>query len=256
MARIGHSQAQAVADVAIDHDGAHLAARAVVHRIIEADPDLSVDRKFRLDLDQGGEVTQQPVTLVQEFRGLPIERAVFEQLLVHYHDLFGEGIDFLGCGRQALARFVVDQVQLGRQLTKARGSAIGLPQETAAGNNRGGFDSQIARGREERCERGCQPDILVGHEIHDPAGVLHQRSLPFQVTVTVAQIRFDESVVLPAYRLQTHTGTDEAVAHLPGLIGSESNFLSCVAIRADVGNVVGDSRQGALVSRDAGTAQG
>ena len=226
----------------------------LVQGVTHTDQHGAVGFEFGLDRNQPREVAQQTIALIEQLRGLVARAAVLDHLLVEQTQLLGQGVDLFHIGFHRLACFVVQQFELTGQLPKTCGQAIGIAQEGAARDDRGRVAGQVSGRFKKQVDGGGQAHAFIAHDIDEPIDVRQQGLLAGQFAVAVAQVGFDEGVVLTLHVVESGAGAQVAAAHQTRLVGRQRHVLTGVALGADVGNVVGDGGQGALVCTDARAA--
>ena len=150
----------------------------------------------------------------------------FAQVGIDQGQLLGQGVELTRRAVERLGGFLTNQIQLARQLRKARGQSIGAAQKTAALNGRGRVGGQAAGRREKLVQRRRQAHAFVAHQVHDALAVVDQGVLAHQVAGAFAQIGFGKFVVLAFDRGEHHPGSQVAVGGFGRGVGLQRHVLA------------------------------
>ena len=176
------------------------------------------------------------------------------QLLVELRQLGGQRVGLPHVGFDRLTRFVVQQLELGRELAKACRQAVGIAQKAAALHGGGRVAGQIACRFKEQVHRRGQADALVAHHVDQAIDIGQQRLLALELALAVAQVRLDKSVVLTTHRVKAGARAHVAATNQTRLVGADGHVLTAVPLGVDVGDVVRHRGQRPLVGRNARAA--
>ena len=198
----------------------------LTHGGAQAHADGAVVFKAGVEFGKLRHLQQNAVTLVQQFGRLFAHALRAAQLVVHPCQLLRQGVELVDARFHRFFGFGVSQIQLGRQLTKARSDAVGIAQKAAA-QHAGGRVGRQGAGRGKKlvqCARQAQG--LSAHDVDHPVGVVHHRFLAEQVAVAVAQVRLDKAVVLAFDAVKKDAGADIGGAHGAGGAGLHADVLA------------------------------